>query len=208
MITADPDYIVRCTSCRTHVRGVRHGVDVVSQDPPGQIAFLSCPACCTHFLVHYRGEPAADLTKWQAPQYLYPKDETGVGWPVPKSIIESYAEAHRAFHWHHEYRQAVITCRRTLELLCVEKGAKGTSLYKNLRQLEADAILDARTFTWADRLVRRFGNTAVHGSSTIQRQEARTALELTKAIVLNIYVLDERFQAWQEREVEDDTSRE
>lgn len=59
--------------------------------------------------------------------------------------------------------------------------------------------MDARMFAWADELLRHFGNTAVHGTSEIERHDARTVLELTKAIVLNVYVLDSLFQELRSR---------
>lgn len=55
LMSTEPDHIVRCTSCKTYVHGVTHGVDEIQQTTPGKIVFLSCPSCFTHFLVHYQG---------------------------------------------------------------------------------------------------------------------------------------------------------
>ena len=98
----EPDCVARCTSCKKQVVGVKHGEDHVSDNPPEQILLLSCPDCFTHFLLHYQGQHiTTDVILWEAPRYLYPKDvKTGVHHPVPKTLVDSYGEAHRAFHWY------------------------------------------------------------------------------------------------------------
>src|ERR1700690_4028946 len=141
----EPDCVARCTSCKKHVLGIKHGEDHVSDNPPERILLLSCPECFTHFLLHYQGQQiTTDLISWEAPRYLYPKDETGVHYPVPETLVDSYGEAHRAFHWYQEYRLAAIACRRTLDLLCREKGVGNGTLQKKLERLNDQRLLDPR----------------------------------------------------------------
>ncbi len=165
---------------------------------PELFLFLSCPHCGTHFLLQFEGRRSTNeaWVEWGEPRYLYPKDETGVYAPVPEELVASYEEAHRAFHHDQRYRASAVECRRTLDLLCSNEGEAGrNSLQKKLLRLKNTALLDPRMFAWADELLRPLGNAAAHGSAEVPREDARAALELTKAILLNVYVLEAMYEA-------------
>jgi hypothetical protein len=88
---------------------------------------------------------------------------------------------------------AAMLARKTLEAICEERGATGTTLRDRLTGLKSRVVLPSALFDAMDAL-RLLGNDAAHVESktydTIGDEEVRIALLLTKEILKATYQLD------------------
>jgi hypothetical protein len=111
---------------------------------------------------------------------------------IPEKIAEAIEEALQC-----EaigcYVAAAIMVRKTLEMVCSDRGATGNSLLDRIKSLEAQVALPAQLFTAMQNL-RILGNDAAHVESKdfeqIGDEELIVAIDLAKEILKAIYQLD------------------
>lgn len=133
--------------------------------------------------------------EWTAAEVLYPATSTSFGLEVPPAIASSYAEAQRSFAQAGAYTGTAILCRRTLEGICSHFKAKGRNLADKLKSLKDKGIIDAMVYQWADDVLRALGNDAAHDvEQVIGQQDAKDALDFTRAIIEYIFVLQAAFE--------------
>lgn len=108
---------------------------------------------------------------------------------LPPEILASLSEAITC-HAAGAYRASAIMVRRTLEELCVDKGAQGDNLYKRVAALKGAALVPQELLDAAHEL-RLLGNDAAHleakSYNSIGRQEAGLAIELAKELLKAVY---------------------
>lgn len=69
-----------------------------------------------------------------------------------------------------------------------------------LNDLASKGKLDARLHEWANDVLRTLGNDAAHNvGAMISEDDARDALEFTKALIQNLFVLQRAFDAFKKR---------
>lgn len=104
---------------------------------------------------------------------------------IPKSIVGAFEEV-IACHAAQCYVAAAIMVRKTLELICHDRGASGANLKERLQSLRSKVILPPELFDGLDDL-RLLGNDAAHVESQIYtqigREEVEVGIEFTKEIL-------------------------
>jgi hypothetical protein len=112
---------------------------------------------------------------------------------IPLNIAETLREA-VASHSVQAYRASTIMVRRTLELLCNEKGAKGKNLKERIGNLGGHVILPPKLLEAADHL-RLMGNDAAHVEAKdyddIDKEHSEVAIDVAKRILEAVYQHDD-----------------
>jgi ribosomal protein S27AE len=192
------------------VSGRKHGTYVTREEfgGPEQTSFtlVSCPDCDAPFLLRHHGMDAWDddgncgYIEWEPSTVLYPSDPQAMDPAVPSRIANSYLEARRVFSQASAYTAAAIMCRRTLEGICEHFQGSGRTLQARLQDLKTRGVIEHRVHEWVDHALRLLGNDAAHDvNKVISRDDARDALEFTKAILEYLYVFETAFQKFKER---------
>lgn len=111
---------------------------------------------------------------------------------IPSEINETYVEAaHIRTKAPHGY---VALIRKALELVCIEKGASGQSLFQNLNDLANKGILPSNLSEIAT-LLRQTGNEAIHASGRrISVLDTEVIDQLFRAIVDYLFILPARIE--------------
>ena len=108
---------------------------------------------------------------------------------IPESIVRSFHEA-LSCHAHNCFVSAAIMVRRTLEEICVDRGATGRDLKARIADLKGKVVLPEELFEAMDEL-RLLGNDAAHieakSYESIGTEELETAIEFTKEIMKGVY---------------------
>lgn len=92
---------------------------------------------------------------------VYPASPRSLNMAIPKTLQRCFEEA-RVCYQARAYNASAIMCRRTLELLALERGIReGSSLARSLAKLKDQGDIDQRLFDWCDAL-RLAGNQAAH----------------------------------------------
>jgi Domain of unknown function (DUF4145) len=179
---------LRCPACRqvgtfeplTNVQDIR-----VDNTWTGQ-RMCPSPTCRTQvFVVHdLNGEVLVSY-----PRQRIDFDPKG----IPAAIVRTFEEAVTCFA-EDLHVAAAIMIRRTLEELCEEKKATGSSLKTRISALQSVVVLPQGLLQALDDL-RLLGNDAAHieakSYDSIGKDELAIALELTKEILKAVYQLDD-----------------
>ena len=108
---------------------------------------------------------------------------------IPKEIVECIDEALDC-HANHNYIAAAIMVRRTLELICENKGATGKDLKERIRDLGTKIVIPKELLAAMDDL-RVLGNDAAHVEAKafgkISEEELLIAIEFAKEILKGVY---------------------
>jgi len=88
------------------------------------------------------------------------------------------------------FRAAAIMVRRSLEAMCEERGAKGSSLEKKIESLKGQIVISQDLIEGAHEL-RFLGNDAAHveakAFTTVGKEEVEAALDLAKELLRATY---------------------
>lgn len=191
-----------CPECDKHVPAVPRGhYDIWPKQYEGsRNVLLSCPTCWRPFVVRHESDYVQDdegqwVDEWQPAKVVFPTDAYSPDPSVPENIAQSYLEARRVFQIAGAYTSAAIMCRRTLEGICTQAGAGGRNLAQKLDDLKTRNVIDPRIHDWANHVLRTLGNDAAHDvDASVTREDARDALEFTKAIIEYLYVFELAFR--------------
>ena len=117
---------------------------------------------------------------------------------VPIPVRRAFDQALRSLT-SSSFDACALMCRRALEALCNEFGAKSKNLHAKLDELSKQGKIDTRLMKWAHG-VRAVGNEAAHDTeSELSQNDAKDALDFTEAILMYVYVLGRRFEAFEAR---------
>jgi hypothetical protein len=163
-----------------------------------RFVLLECIGCSAPLVVSrdYEGE-SYEGEIWSLPAQIYPPVEETLGPKVPAPIAASYREARRVFLVR-SYDSTALMCRKTIELLCNDLGAIGSDLKKKLEYLKGAGVIDERIHEWSDQILREIGNDAAH-ACTVNKEDAKDAIEFTKAILDYVYVFMPAFNEFRIR---------
>lgn len=163
-----------------------------------RFVLLECTGCSQPLVVarEQEGEDQ-DGEVWSVPRQVYPPVEEAMGPKVPSPIAASYREARRVFLVQ-SYDSTALMCRKTIELLCNDLGAIGSDLKKKLAYLKTSGVIDDRIHDWSDQILREIGNDAAH-AGTVNKEDAKDAIEFTKAILDYVYVFMPAFNEFRLR---------
>jgi len=108
---------------------------------------------------------------------------------LPPQILACLEEAIKC-HASSCYRAAALMVRRTLEEMCVERGASGNNLKAKIENLRSAIVISKDLLDAADEL-RLLGNDAAHIEAqtydAIEAEEVEVAIELTKELLKAVY---------------------
>lgn len=163
------------------------------------VSFAVCKRCRQPFLVEERScEVPGELSAPLGERVLYPVERPLVQDGVPECIAKVYDDAARAFAVG-LYEPCVIMCRKGLEGVAIELGAKKGPLGQRLRELRASGKIDSRLAEWVEGL-RLVGNDAAHDLEVrLAKEDARDSLEFLEALLSYTFTLTRRFDEFQAR---------
>ena len=108
---------------------------------------------------------------------------------LPSNVLNTFEEAISCFANSH-FIAAAIMVRRTLEEVCLERGASGDNLKKRITDLQTKVIMPKELLEAMHEL-RILGNNAAHVTAqeynNVSHQELQAAIELTKEILKALY---------------------
>lgn len=176
---------IRCPWCRR--QGVLEPMaeDVRLAHPPHTyFCHRRCPNPACH------GYIFVVLDHQQLPVDAFPPesidfDSTG----LPATVLATITEAIQC-HANGCYVAAAIMIRKTLELLCEDRGATGANLKERIRQLRSRVVMPTELLDGLDHL-RLLGNDAAHVNSltyaNVGREEVEVGIDVTKEVLKSMY---------------------
>ena len=205
---------VFCSSCNlqiaapitaTYVQTTPYDPIAASTDPVDaayhvvEYAIAVCGRCDSVFLLEATFyEIPGEVCAPQGEQILYPTSRQVSIADVPASIDRAYSAAVRSYQVG-LYEPCVIMCRKCLEALCQELGAKKGNLKERLIHLQSNGQIDQKLLSWADEL-RLIGNDAAHDlDMVIEQVDAQDALEFVEAILMYSFSLARKFEEFKKR---------
>ena len=176
---------VYCPKCRCHTNLIhRAGY----RKPLGKDAYLyfsveECNNCEQHFLTIRVDEQDGPVVKKYPDSLPSPVDEL-----IPQDVKIDFEEALLCFSVG-AYRGAAALARRTVQLICVDKGADSKkTLRDQIDQLLADGVITKDIQEWAHE-VRFLGNDAAHpNKNTVSQDDAKDILDLLESLCEVLYV--------------------
>lgn len=196
---------VDCPRCEARVRAEARGEYEVKsggfEEGPvmrERVALLSCPSCNQPF-VATRTDEEVGHEEWAGGVWTgaFPGatfDLRG----VPEAIGRGHREALMCFRAN-AYTATAVMCRRTLEAICKNKLTTKRNLAANLKELQENAVIDARLYEWADAL-RIVGNDAAHNvEEFMSKEDAKDGLDFTRAIIEYVYTFTDAFEKFKAR---------
>ncbi|MEA2065790.1 MAG: DUF4145 domain-containing protein [Thermotogota bacterium] len=108
---------------------------------------------------------------------------------LPQSVVKAFEEA-IICHASNCYTASAIMVRKTLEELCIDRGAEGANLKQRVTTLRDKVVLPQELLDGADDL-RLLGNDAAHIESQtfsqIGEEEVEISIEFTKEVLKAVY---------------------
>jgi hypothetical protein len=141
-----------------------------------------CNYCSQHFLVERTSVNGPIVT-------IYPKTlPKSVNELIPQSIKTDFEEALLCYSAN-AYRGAAALARRTVQLICLDKGADSRKkLNEQIDQLLENGIITKDIQEWAHE-VRFLGNDAAHpNKNTVNQDDAKDILDLLESLCEVLYV--------------------
>ena len=115
---------------------------------------------------------------------------------IPDKVLNAFEEAIKS-HSNSCFIASAIMIRKTLEEICIERGATGATLYKKLQDLGGKILIPQELLTGMNEL-RLLGNDAAHIEaqtfSEIGKEEIEVSLEFAKEILKAVYQYDNLLQ--------------
>jgi hypothetical protein len=115
---------------------------------------------------------------------------------IPNKVLNAFEEAIKC-HSNSCFIASAIMIRKTLEEICIDRGATGANLYKKLQDLGGKILIPQELLTGMNEL-RLLGNDAAHIEaqtfSEIGKEEIEVSLEFAKEILKAVYQYDNLLQ--------------
>ena len=178
-----------CPRCGTFSDAL--GIEAPSQR---QMAYV-CRKCRGMTLVE-----VPDGTQLEAVTDYYPKMRPTVDASVPTPLAEDYLEAQRCFSVGAR-RACAVMARRFVHSVMQDKGAVGSDLYQQIKDLEGKRVLTPN-LAEASQHIRIFGKYGAHpfelcltALAETTMEDAQAALGFCEMLIEYVYVLEARIQA-------------
>jgi hypothetical protein len=139
-----------------------------------------------------------DRKVYEADSAIYPSPPRRLGAAVPASLQSCFDEV-RACYQARAFTASAIMCRRALELLAAERGAKERNLARSIDKLREKGDIDQRLYDWCTEL-RFAGNTAAHDVGPgLSQLDAKDMSDLVEAIIDYVFVFQDRYEEFKKR---------
>jgi len=117
---------------------------------------------------------------------------------IPRIIKSPYEQACQCFTAA-LYEPCMLMCRKCLEAICAYKGVTVGTLHSKLKTLFDNGDLDHRFYDWTQE-IRNLGNVAAHEfGENVTKDDARDILDFTEALLIYMFSLISKFEAFQSR---------
>lgn len=194
--------ITECPHCESRVDCTEKGaisVDLELANLPSKVVLLQCKICSNALLGFCEAtQIGADEWDWGLASRLWPAPETEVGWDIPEIARNSLIEARICFKAQ-AFSACAVMCGRAIEGVCKHHDPEMSTLATGLKKLREDGIIDDRIYGWGDTL-RENRNLGAHATTErVTKDDARDLLDFSIAICEYVFVLNEKFQRFQER---------
>lgn len=158
-----------------------------------------CPVCSEITLERsYTFSEIFDYDQYGNPQQiietttLYPHPSFSSGFGMPTNIKSSFEAAQKVRHI--DGATCALSLRRTLEMVCKDKGETAGSLFEKLQNLSQKGILPPILDQMAS-ILRELGNVAAHADDIeIPDELVPDLIEFTDTILTYLYVLPAKIQ--------------
>jgi hypothetical protein len=151
----------------------------------------ACPIC-RNVILEFTGKEIFDE---DIVQVLYPGITNGNS-EIPKEIKNAYEAAIKIKHI--DGAICALALRRTLEMVCKDKGEIKGDLYNKIKNLSKKGILPPILDQMAT-VLRHIGNAAAHGDDTkFDHNIVHSMIEFTNTILEYVYVLPKKLSIIQE----------
>ena len=115
---------------------------------------------------------------------------------IPEKVLNAFEEAIKC-HSNSCFIASAIMIRKTLEEICIERGATGDNLYKKLQHLGGKILIPLELLSGMNEL-RLLGNDAAHIEAQtfceIGKEEIEVSLEFAKEILKAVYQYESLLQ--------------
>ena len=176
---------MRCPKCRQQGTFDAIGINDVRIIDSGRVTYVvgqrRCPkpTCYAHVFMVLAPNNGAVVASYPPERFDF--EPTG----IPERVLKAFEEA-TACHALGAYTAAAMMVRKTLELLCIDRGATGGNLKEKIRNLGARIIIPTDLLQGIDDL-RLLGNDAAHVEAQtyddVGKDEVDVAFELTKEVL-------------------------
>jgi hypothetical protein len=157
-----------------------------------------CNRCSQPFLIRESVYGVPGEFETADTNILYPIESNPIIEELPSPIKSSFIQAKRSYSAS-LFEPCVLMCRKCLEATCKLFGAQGKELNSRLTSLFDDGHIDKRLLDWTHE-IRLVGNEAAHEIETIlDKKDAQDILDFTEAILLYVFSLTKRFEAFKLR---------
>ncbi|PCJ51079.1 MAG: hypothetical protein COA74_01040 [Gammaproteobacteria bacterium] len=194
--------IIECPHCESKVDGEVRG-EVHGNDPDDPFAckavLVECPICKSALLGSTESvQTGHDTWEWGNLYRLWPPQDTDIDQGIPKIVSNSLLEARICFKAK-AYSACAVMCGRTIEGVCKYHKTKGKSLATGLKDLKSRNIIDTRLFEWGEALRKHRNIGAYATNEIISKADARDLLDFSSTICEYVFVLNEKFNRFIER---------
>jgi len=194
--------ITECPTCEAKVdceEKVEVNIDVEYTDVPTRYVLLECKVCHRPLLgITEIIQTGIDAWEWDSASRLWPTTDDAIDWSIPEIARDSLLEAQFCFKAK-AYQACAVMCGRAIEGLCKHHDSKIKTLAAGLKKLKDDGVIDERIFNWGEAL-RENRNLGAHASTAkVTKDDARDLLDFGLAICEYVFVLNEKFNRFQER---------
>jgi hypothetical protein len=182
-IGSDLTVAVRCPGCGHQGTFLAVGINDLHVDPHTRVGLRKCPNSSCQTLLYYVSQNANLVQTF--PFLRIDFDRTN----IPPKVLSALEEA-VSCHANQCYMASAIMVRKSLDLLCVERGASGSNLKEKIAALGAMILIPKELLDGMDDL-RLLGNDAAHIESQVfddvGEKEVEIGIEFTKEIMKAVY---------------------
>jgi hypothetical protein len=163
----------------------------VGEQPVNYLGIRKCPneKCLGHLFFIANSQKVVLLT---SPTETIPFDKEN----IPEKVLNAFEEAIKC-HSNSCFIASAIMIRKTLEEICIDRGATGKNLFKKLEDLGSKILIPQELIIGMNEL-RLLGNDAAHIEaqtfSEIGKEEIEVSLEFAKEILKAVYQYDSLLQ--------------
>lgn len=178
-----PVIVACCPSCGRDGTFERVGVSDLHVQPHYWLGQRRCPNSNCYSHLFFIWEKDKVIATFPAQRIDFERQN------IPQKVSSMFEEA-ISCHANECFTAAAMMIRRTLEEICLDRGAKGDSLKKRIGSLKDKIVIPKELLEGMDEL-RLLGNDAAHIESKtfeqIGREEVEVGIEFTKEILKAVY---------------------
>lgn len=195
--------LTECSYCQARVCGeVLSTLDESEEEGHYRVSFLRCPSCSRALVGRQLWDPnfEGDGGWGKSAVRVYPKPDLQMSMVIPPRVRKSLEEADRCYHAA-LYPACAVMAGRAIEAMCCAHQPEGkpVMLAAGLSDLLERGVIDKRLYEWGESL-RKERNIGAHASKQdVSRLDARDVLDFAVAICEYVYVLADRYEAYQAR---------